>query len=148
MVEASSLGAACDLSCAFVSLTSDCHSQRAGKEVSAPAVMKMDGMAMAGMAMPEMGGSQNQQTIPAISQTNAPHSSIVDLGPCEKQACNDGSIGFAKTNGSGDSHFHLILAITETPRVNSAQTLFRGARDDIASFRPRNRNSFPLNLRV
>src|SRR6267154_2377275 len=44
-----SLGAACDLSCEFAQLASDCHLKREASQESGSAVMAMDGMAMDGM---------------------------------------------------------------------------------------------------
>jgi hypothetical protein len=145
LLSASSLGAACDLSCAFDSMNSDCHSERAEPNSSAAGSMTMAGMQMPGMTMQEMGGGQDQQ---AISETMPHQTFIGEMGPCERQACDNSSAISAKRNGLGDSHFHLILAVTETLRADEAQALFRGARHDIASFRPHNRDSFQLNLRV
>jgi hypothetical protein len=145
LLSASSLGAACDLSCAFASMNSDCHSEHAQTNSSAAGNMTMAGMEMAGMAMQDMGGGQDQQ---AISETMPHHTSIGEMGPCERHACDNPSAVSAKMNGLGDTHFHLILAVTETLRADDAQALFRGARDDLASFPPHNRNSFQLNLRV
>jgi hypothetical protein len=110
--------------------------------------MKMDGMDMAGMIMPDVGGGQDQLAISAISETMAHHTSIGEMGPCEKQACESSSAVSSKTNGSGDSNFHLIPAITEAHIAIDAQSVFHGARDDIDSIHPRNRNSLQLNLRV
>ena len=148
LLSASSLGAACDLSCAFASMNSDCHSERAGTNSSAAGGMTMPGMEMAGMTMQEMGGGQDQQTISAISETMPHQTFIGEMGPCERQSCDNSSTVSAKVNGLGDTHFHLILAVTESLRADDAQALFRGARDDFASFRPHNRNSFQLSLRV
>ncbi len=148
LLSASSLGAACDVSCAFASMNSDCHSEHAGNEASASSSMDMSGMAMPGMTMPEIGGGRDQQTISAISGTMAHHITIGEMGSCEKQACDSSSANTARTNSSSDRHFHLNAAATETYRANDAQSVFRGARDDLASFRPPDKNSLHLNLRV
>ncbi len=148
LLSASSLGAACDLSCAFASMNSDCHSEFAEANSSAASSMAMAGMEMAGMTTQEMGGSQDQQAISAISETMPHQTFIGEMGPCERQSCDNSSAVSARVNGLGYTHFHLILAVTETLRADDAQALFRGARDDFASFRPHNRNSFQLNLRI
>jgi hypothetical protein len=108
----------------------------------------MAGMDMAGITMPEMGGSQDLQAVPAISQAKAPHPSIGDMGRCEKQACNGGSAALAKTNGSVNPNFHSIPAGIETPRAMVAPPYFQDARQDSASHDPRSRNFLQLNLRI
>ncbi len=148
LLSASSLGAACDVSCAFASMNSDCHSQRAGDEASASGGMNMPGMAMPGMDLPEMGGGQDQQAIPAISETRVPHPAIGEMGPCETQTCDSGSVGPAKSNGSGTLGFHSIAAAIGIPRIASALPHFQDSQGDTASFLPRNRSSLQLNLRV
>jgi hypothetical protein len=149
LLSASSLGAACDLSCAFASMNSDCHSARADGESSKSGGMNMAGMDMAaGMTMPQMGGSQDQQGIPAISETSPLHASIGEMGPCEKQACDGSSAIFARMNGSSDSQFHLIPAVARTPRVVHARTLFRGARDNVANDPLREETPLRLSLRI
>ena len=71
LLSVSSLAAACDLSCAFASMNSDCHSQQTESQDSASGGMNMDGMAMAGMTMPEMASSEGQQAVPAISRVKS-----------------------------------------------------------------------------
>lgn len=148
LLSVSSFAAACDVSCAFAAMSSDCHSQQTESQDLAPGGMKMDGRAMAGMTMPEMAKSEDQQAVPAISRLKASHPSIGEMGPCEKQACDSGSAVFAKTTRSGDSHFHSILAIAETPRADGALTLIRDARDDIATYQGRDGSSLHLRLRI
>ena len=71
LLSASSFAAACDVSCAFAAMNSDCHSEQTKSQDMAPGGMKMDGMAMAGMTMPGMANGENQQAIPAISRLKA-----------------------------------------------------------------------------
>jgi len=73
LLSVSSLAAACDVSCAFASMNSDCHSDRAESQDSTPGGMKMDGMAMDGMTMPEMASGKGQQTNFAAPRTNIPN---------------------------------------------------------------------------
>ncbi len=149
LLSASSLGAACDLSCAFASMNSDCHSARAASDASASSSTDMSGMAMAaGMIMPEMGGSQDQQAIPAISVPKPQHVTIGKMGPCEKQACDGNSAVSARMNGSNNSHFHLNPAVARTPRVVDAQTLFRCAREDVANDHLKDETPLRLSLRI
>jgi hypothetical protein len=142
------LAAACDVSCVFASMSSDCHAKQTGSQDSAPGGMTMDGMAMAEMTMPEMGTGEDQQGVSAISQSKASHPSIGEMGPCERQACDNGSAIFAKTTRSGDSQFHSILAVAETPRADGPLTLFRDARDDIATPHVRDGSPLHLSLRI
>ena len=148
LLSVSSLAAACDVSCAFASMSSDCHSEQTKSQDSAPDGMKMDGMAMAGMTMPEMASGEDRQTVSAISRAKASHPSIGEMGPCEKQACNDSSVVSAKTGRSVDSHFHSILAVTDAPRDDGALKLFHDARDDVATHHVRDGSPLQLSLRI
>jgi hypothetical protein len=148
LLSVSSFAAACDVSCAFASMSSDCHSQQTESQDLAPGGMKMDGMVMAGMTMPGMASSDDQKAVPAISRLKASHPSIGAMGPCEKQACDNGSAVIAKTTRFGDSHFHSILAIAETPRADGALTLIRDPRDDIATYQVRDGSPLHPSLRI
>jgi hypothetical protein len=148
LLSVSSLAAACDLSCAFPSMSADCHSEQTEPQGSLSGGMKMDGMAMAGMTMPEMGSGANQPAVSAISRTNASHPSIGEMGPCERQSCDSDTPVSARMTRSIDSRFHSILANTETPRANCAPTLFHDARDGIAHYRPNDATPLHLSLRI
>jgi hypothetical protein len=148
LLSVTSLAAACDVSCAFASMSSDCHAKQTESQNLAPGGTAMDGMAMAGMMMPEMAKSEDQQAVPGISRLKASHSSIGEMGPCERQSCDNGSAIFAKTSQSGDSQFHSILAITEIARADSALTLFRDARDDIEYHYSCDGSPLHLSLRI
>lgn len=148
LLSVSSFAAACDVSCAFASMSSDCHSQQAESQDLAPGGMKMDGLSMAGMTMPGMDNGEDQRAVPAISRLKASHPSIGEMGPCEKRACDSGFAVFAKTTRSGDSHFYSILTIAETPRADGPLTLLRGARDDIATYQVRDGSPLHLRLRI
>ncbi len=148
LLSVSSFAAACDVSCAFAAMSSDCHSEQTKSQDVAPGGMKMDGLSMAGMTMPGMANGEDQQTVPAISRLKASHPSIGEMGPCEKQACDNGSAVFEKTTRSGDSHFHSILAIAETPRADGVLTLLRGARDEIATYQGHDGIHLHLSLRI
>jgi hypothetical protein len=148
LLSVSSLAAACDLSCAFPSMGADCHAEQTEPQDSSSGGMKMDGMAMAGMTMPEMGSSAYHQAISAISRTNASHASIGEMGPCEKQSCDSDTPVSARMTRSIDAQFHSVLTDTETSRANCAPTLFHDARDDIAHYLPGGKSPLRLSLRV
>jgi hypothetical protein len=148
LLSVSPLGAACDVSCAFASMNSDCHSRQTEAQDSAAGAMKMEGMSMDGMTMPELAQSEPQPGVPAISQAKAIHPTIGEMGPCERQACDDGSAVSAKTSGPADSHFYFILAINETPRVDSAPPNFRDARDDVTQHRQQDGIPLQISLRI
>lgn len=140
MLSVSPLAAACDLSCAFASMDSDCHAQRAETRDAASSGMHMDGMHMDGMdmdgmTMPGMAHSPEQKAGSAISAVMPNHPSIGEMGPCEKQSCDGDSTVSAKAKRSFAEQHDLILATIEIPRARSAPPTLRGARDDIAAHR-------------
>jgi hypothetical protein len=148
LLSVSSLAAACDLSCAFPSMSADCHLEQAEQQNPSSGAMKMDGMAMAGMMMPEISQSEAQKTVSAISQTSPSHPSIGEMGPCEKQSCDSDTPVSVKMTRSIDAQFHSILANTETPFANCAPTLVHDARDDIAQYLPSDGSPLHISLRV
>ncbi len=148
LLSVSPLAAACDLSCAFASMNSDCHSGQAETQDSAANAMNMEGVSMDGMTMPQMAESQSHPGASAISEPNASHPTIGEMGPCERQGCDDGSAVSAKASGPADSHFHFSLAINETPRVDSAPPDFHDVRDDVAQHRQRDGIPLPISLRI
>jgi hypothetical protein len=148
LLSVSSLAAACDLSCSFASMKSDCHSQKTESRDSMSGAKIMDGMAMAGMTMPEMAKGESQHAVSALSQANAAHPSIGEMGPCEHQSCGNSYAGSAKTSRSADSHFSSILTTTEALRTNIAPPLIHEARDDVGTNPARDGSLFHLSLRV
>jgi hypothetical protein len=148
LLSVSSLSAACDVSCAFASMNSNCHSQQTESQDSAAVGMKMDGMSMAGTTMPEMASGENQQMHFAAARVNIGHPSIGEMGPCEKQACDDSSAVSAKTSNFIDSRFHTIFAVTETARADGALTLIRDVLNDIAKYHDRDGSPLHLSLRI
>jgi|HubBroStandDraft_4_1064222.scaffolds.fasta_scaffold132415_2 hypothetical protein len=148
LLSVSTLAAACDLSCAFAAMSSDCHAERTAAQDSGPDGMNMNGMSMAGMTMPEIGNSPDQQTVSAVSRTTAGHPSIGEMGPCERQACDNDSTVSVKASRSVAPQLHSILAAAETPRAVIAPSYFHDARDDISHYRPLDGSSFLLSLRI
>jgi hypothetical protein len=143
-----SLAAACDLSCAFASMKSDCHVQPAEPQDSSPSKMGMNGMSMAGMAMPDMANAEDQPSVSAAPGSQASHALLGEMEPCERQSCDSSSAVSAKSSRSVDSHFHSILAFTEASRASGAPPHFHDARDDVASYRLHDRSPLQLSLRI
>jgi hypothetical protein len=131
---ASSLAAACDLSCAFASMSSDCHSEQTSHQDSTPGGMKMDGTAMTGMTMPEMSNddSINQQMVSAPSRTMPVHAAVVDMGACERQTCDQAPVLAAKANHPAAATCDAVRALTGFPCKGNLQTASHDARDDFA----------------
>jgi hypothetical protein len=148
LLSVSPLAAACDLSCAFASMNSECHSEKTESQDPTSGGMKMGGMTMAGMTMPGMALGEDQYAVSAISRTIASHPSIGEMGPCEKRSCDSDSALSAKTTRSIDSQFQSTLAVAETPRDDGALTLFPDARDDIARYGRRDGIPLQLSLRI
>jgi hypothetical protein len=148
LLSVSSLAAACDLSCAFGGANSDCHSQETPFQDSANAGMKMDGMDMAGMTMPDVSKGESQQPDSAISSPTPGHPAIGEMGACEKQPCYDGPAISAKTVRFVDSQIHFLVAIIEAPGVEVSLPFLYDARDDIAFYRPLDVSPLQLPLRI
>jgi hypothetical protein len=143
-----SLAAACDVSCAFASMNSDCHSQQVETQDSAGGGIRMDGMAMDGMAMPGMEHNQGQRTDSAISSVKAIHPSIGEMGACEKQPCEGDSAISVKARASSAPPLNLILAVIKIPHSDHAPPLFSAAREDIATRAFQNERPLRIALRV
>jgi hypothetical protein len=137
------LAAACDVSCAFASMNSDCHSQQIETQDSGS-----DGMNMDGMAMPKMNHGQGQQAGAVISRAKANHPSIGEMGICEKRPCDGDSAVSTRANRSAGSRNNFVLARIEVPRADSAPQLSHGARDDIATHHVRGTCSLVRTLRI
>jgi hypothetical protein len=148
LLSVASLAAACDLSCGFASMNTGCHSAQASTQDSAVGGMKMDGMAMAGMTMPGMASGEGHQEVSAAAPANIAHPSIGEMGPCERQNCDNGSAVFAKTTRSVDTLSHSLSAVTEARLADDAWMIFHDARDDIASIHVRDGSPLLLSLRI
>jgi hypothetical protein len=148
LLSVSPLAAACDLSCAFATMNSDCHIQEVETQDSATSDMKMDGMAMGGMTMPEMAQSESQQAVSTISRAISNHPSIGEMGPCEKQSCDSDSAISAKASRPFAPQYDLVLATFEIPLADGAPPIFHGARDDIAAHHFRDEDPLHLSLRI
>jgi hypothetical protein len=148
LLSASSLAAACDLSCAFASMSSDCHSEQAERQDSASGGMDMTGMSMAGMPMPGMAGGEGQPADSMAARAKTSHASNGEMGLCKRQSCDSSSSISATANRSVNSRFHTVLAIAGTPRVDVASLFFHDARDEIAHYRPLEASPLHVSLRI
>ncbi len=148
LLAVSPLAVACELSCAFSSMGSDCHSAQKDSQSLASAGMNMDGMNMARTDMPETPGEMGQPSYSAISRAHAAHPSIGDMGPCEKQACDSRSAISEKSSRLGDWNFQLLFAAAGAPRADAAPALFCVARDEITRQFSVDGSSLHLNLRI
>jgi hypothetical protein len=133
LLSVSSLAAACDLSCGFVSMKSDCHAQQTEPQESSSGDMNMNGMSMAGMTMPTMSGgdSMNQQMVSAPSRTLPFHAAVVDMGTCERQSCDQSPVLAVKANHPAAAKSDVACAIIGFPRRVSLQVAFHDARDGL-----------------
>lgn len=149
LLAVSPLAVACDLSCAFSSMESDCHSPQLDSRDLPSVGTNTDGMNMAGMDMPETPSELSESGDSTVSPAHVAHPSIGDMGPCEKQACDGGSAVFAKSFRLGDLHSQLHFVATRADGAEAALGLFRVARDEITAPQLSAGGSpLPLNLRI
>jgi hypothetical protein len=141
----SSLAAACDLSCEFAQLQSDCHSPQMALQESAP-----DEMTMAGMTVPEMAsaGSTNQQMVSATSQAMPAHAAPADMGSCERQSCDQAQALASKATRPTAAHVDTIWAVTGFSHFDSPQNAFHDARDGTAPVSPVIHSPLRISLRI
>jgi hypothetical protein len=142
----SPLAAACDLSCAFPSIQSDCHQSWIQKSPSDE--MKMDGMAMPRMTMPNMANDESQPSVSALPEAILGHPSIGAMGPCEKQTCDNTSAISSRTSRSIDSQLHSFAAFFKTSHTSNPPSSFHGARDELATQRVPDASPLHLSLRI
>lgn len=145
LLSVSALAAACDLSCAFASINSDCHAQQTETQNSPSGNMKMDGM-----AMPEMnaGDSMSQQTVSAPSRTMPIHAAGGDMGTCERQSCDRAPVLAVKANRPAAAKSDAVCALTGFPHIASLQTTSHGARDGLARHGQVVHSPLSVSLRV
>src|ERR1700674_4609123 len=119
LLSASSMAAACDLSCGFASMKSDCHARQAEPQDSSSGDMNMSGMSMAGMTMPEMSShdSIDQQMVSAPSRTMPVHAAVVDMGACERQSCDQAPVLAVKANHPAAAKSDAVCALTGFLRI-------------------------------
>ncbi len=141
LLSVSSLAVACDLSCGFAQLQPDCHSTQMSAEESMPTGMAMNGMAMPGTNDADSGG---RQLVSAPSHAETRHAVVGEMGPCERQSCDQGQAVAAKANQPGAEQFQAIFIVAGFPSASSLQATFHDARDDLV-FRSHSIHS-PLSI--
>ncbi|MBZ5660114.1 MAG: hypothetical protein LAO08_06870 [Acidobacteriia bacterium] len=139
LLSVSSLAAACDISCTFAWMNSDCHSRQTPLQDPSSSAMNMNGMDMAGMnmagmAMPESADGEDTQSVSARTEKTSGHPSIGEMGPCERQACDNSSAVSTRTYRSLATYSHCAPAFLGNLRATAAPPHFHDARDDVASF--------------
>ena len=145
LLSVSSMAAACDLSCAFASMTSDCHARKIESQNSLSGDMKMDGM-----AMPETssGDSINQPIVSGPPRTMPIHAVIADMGACERQSCDQTPALTVKANRHATAKSYAACAPTGFPRMAGVQTVFHDARGDLARHRQVVHGPLSVSLRI
>jgi hypothetical protein len=145
----SSIAAACELSCSLAANASECHSQAAQAPGAATSTIRIDStsMAMDGMAMPDMPGSDDQQAVSATVPPMAGHPSIGEMGSCERQSCESGS-AISASGRSSAWQYHSALAACEIDLVDRASFVTHSAREDVATHFPRDAMPTTLSLRI
>ena len=129
LLPASGLAAACDVSCAFAVLNSDCNSKPAVAKAAMPGGMKMDGMAMAGMNMPDSAGGEDQQSTSELVESKASHPQIGEMGPCERKSCWSDSAISAGPACSNNWQLLRVFASAGTSPTDIFLSPFHDARD-------------------
>jgi len=145
LLSASSLAVACDLSCGFAQLQSDCHSAQMSSEESMPTGMAMDGMAMPGTNNADSGG---QQLVSALSHSETRHVVVGEMGPCERQSCDPASAIAARATHSSARQLHTGLAVAGLSRAESQEIAFHDGRDDLAALSLVVHSPFSISLRI
>ncbi|HEV2521559.1 MAG TPA: hypothetical protein VGT24_04185 [Candidatus Acidoferrales bacterium] len=150
LFSAASLGAACEISCGLPRNSSDCHSPLALAPSSAGPGTQMDGMDMSAgeMSMPTLAGADRQTADSVTAAPRAGHPSIGEMGPCERQSCDNRSVASVRSARSNAPQFHSLQLVTYNPQAFGAPPIFRDARDDIAPYSPRDASPPILSLRI
>jgi hypothetical protein len=146
----SSMAAACDIACGFAKAQADCHSARMNIRDSAAASMPMSDDGMAGMAMPPEPGATlaGQETISATLQMETHHARIGQMGPCERQSCNEYAAYISKSTRHDAPRFRAALTVVSLSRMAQLQTSFYDPRDGIPTFSPGDRVPLRTTLRI
>jgi hypothetical protein len=150
MLCASALGAACDLSCGFAPDRSDCHTQQAQTQDSAPTTMKMGNIDMPGMAMPGMASSSStdREMVSNRSQGMPAHAALVEMNTCARQSCDQAQTSAGQANRFAATHCDVISGIVGFSYSNTLQATFRDARDDVAPRNPEIQRPLSISLRI
>jgi hypothetical protein len=143
MLAVSSMAGACDISCGFAQ--ADCHSVQ--MKASTAAEMEMSGNGMADMAMPPESGAvpSDRASISFSLNMEMRHARLGQMGPCERQSCNDYAAYISRSFRRNAPQFRTALAVARLPRPTVS---FYEARDGIARLSPGSRMPLPTTLRI
>jgi hypothetical protein len=150
MLLVSSMAAACDLSCGFAKARADCHSVRMNTLESAAADMEMSDTGMSGMAMPpESSATIPDQGAASFTFHIEMHDALIgEMGPCERQSCNEYGAYISKSTRHDASQFRAALTVVSLPRMALLQTSFYDLRDGVATFSPGDGVPLRMTLRI
>jgi hypothetical protein len=148
LLSVSALAAACDLSCAFAQLQSDCDSTQAITQTKGQEFGTTD-VTMPDMTMPGMddAGSGNQPLASAPAEPKAAHEVIGEMGPCERQACAQSPAIATQANHLA-AHVDADRTIAGFSNLEYPQASFHDARDAIVLHNPDFYNPASMSLRV
>jgi len=150
MLSVSSMAAACDLSCGFAKAQADCHSSRMKSQDSSAAGMEMSGTGMDGMTMPP----ESSASLPgpgatfSSSHMEMHHALMGEMGPCERESCDEYGAYISKLTRHDASQFRAALTVVSLPRMAQLQASFYDPRDGIATFSPGDRVPLRTTLRI
>jgi hypothetical protein len=146
MLAVSAVAAACDLACGFAEAQADCHSARITTGNSSDAYVEMSGMS--GMTMPDELNA-GRAAISSALDMEMHHARIGQMGPCERQFCNDEGAAYISRSVRRDAPaLRIGLAVECLPRMGPIYAGFYDARDGIARFRSGDRVPLRILLRV
>ena len=148
LLSVSALAAACDIRCSFPSSKSDCHSRQTAYPNPSSDEMNMSAMDMAGMAMPATARAGTPQSVSAIRNETSSHPSIGEMGPCERQACDENSFVSAKRNLFKAPRFNFVAPLQAIRPATGVSAHAHDARDDVASFPLRDASPPNRSLRI
>jgi hypothetical protein len=150
MLSALSLGAACEVSCSFAQSGSDCHSLPAMNPDSDHAGAPMSGMDMSmdSVSMPSMANVMRNSDFPRNILPIAHHPTIGQMGPCERQSCDDPSVTSVRSSRSIASQLHALLLVGVMPHAAVTPAVSHDARDDISSYHVLDASPPALSLRI
>lgn len=150
LLSATSAGAACEISCGFAQGGSDCHSPMALSGSADQSASQMDGMdmSMSAMQLPDDSNNDGMATIPALGPLQAGHLAIDEMGPCERQSCDERSVASVRPAYSFIQQLHANTFVVKMPQIAPTTAFFHDARDDVSFHRARDASSPVIILRI
>jgi hypothetical protein len=107
------------------------------------------GSTMDGMDMPAMNDADSATHEVALAQlSESRHAVISDVGPCERQSCDQEQTVASKVSHVNAAQFDTIWAAPRVLHIDSHRAMFHGARDGLISISPPIQVSLSLSLRI